>query len=112
MIGKRTSPLCKCGNIIQKPEHVFNNCALYAENRPDEWSGGVSMENVRHYLINTMRVLWSEQKGEEKSGANRVRKNRRQRKTAGVPITGTGPVITSRQDLVIGVFAECNTSLL
>jgi len=75
---------------------VFENCALYAENRSDDWSGGVSMENVRRYLINTMRVLWSEKKEEEKFGANRVRKNRRQRRTARVPTTGTGPAVTSR----------------
>jgi len=87
--------LCECGRIIKTPEHVLKNCALYAENRSDDWSDGVSMENVRRYLINIMRVLWSE-KEEEKSDVNRVRKNRRQRRTAGVPTTGTGPAVTSR----------------
>jgi len=92
-IGKRTSPNCKCGLEVQTPEHVFKTCVLYSESRPDDWSEGLSSESVRQYLIRATKQLWEEEKEEEKSGLNRVR---RIRSRAGVPNTGAGPAPSSR----------------
>ena len=73
-IGKRTTPQCPCGNDIQTPEHVFMEYHQYETGRPLTWNNGMKMLECRRYLINTMKKLWDEEKEEEKSGINRVRR--------------------------------------
>ena len=92
-IGKRTSPLCRCEVTEQTPEHVFRFCTLYDEGRPEDWKDGLANEEVRQYLIKTMRQLWEEEKEEEKSGLNRVRRGNIR---SGAPTTGAGPASSSR----------------
>jgi len=96
-IGKRTSPLCKCGTRDQTPSHVFRDCNLYEEGRPTEWREGVAAEEVRRYLIETTRKLWKEEKEEEKSGENRTRRGSRCAESrTGASITGAGSTFASR----------------
>jgi len=96
-IGKRISPSCRCGLVDQTPEHVFRVCDLYKEGRPTDWRQGLANEDVRQYLIRTMKQLWEEEKDEEKTGLNRIIRTSRSRSNrAGVPITGAGPASSSR----------------
>ena len=76
-IGKRASPMCRCTEAEQTPQHVFKICDLYSDSRPEDWAEGLACERVRQYLIKTMKRLWEEEQDEEKSGLNRVRRRRR-----------------------------------
>jgi len=96
-IGKRDSPACRCGPIERMPEHVFRLCERYSEGRPADWTEGIADEEIRQYLIRTMKWLWEEEKEEERAGVNHPRRAQRRRNVrAGVPITGTRPAPTSR----------------
>ena len=95
-IGKRTSPLCRCGAHDQTPQHVFQECNLYAEGRPLDWSNGL-IEDLRHYLIETTRRLWQEEKEEVRTGINCTRRGSHHRgRRTGAPIRGAGPAPASR----------------
>jgi len=90
-IGKRNSPLCRCGCAEQTPGHVFRECQLYGDNCPSDWRDRererVSAESIRQYLIATMNKLWLEEKEEERTGATRTGGSRRRRGTTGADLS-------------------------
>jgi len=73
-IDKRTTPQCSCGTSIQTPEHVFMHCERYKTDRPISWNDDIVATEASKYLINTMKILWEEEKEEEKTGVNCVRR--------------------------------------
>ena len=103
-IGKRTMPQCPCGNDNQTLEHVLMECHRYETGRPCNWTYGMEMQEIRKYLITTIKQLWDEEKEEEKSGINRVRcrshcpggQQRPQRGRTGTSTMGAGPMPSSR----------------
>ena len=63
-IGRLKNSTCTCGNSDQTAKHVFKECSRYAAGRPTDWTWS---EEVRWYLIQTMKALWKEEQERQRS---------------------------------------------
>ena len=56
-IGRRETASCRCSrNIDETPQHVLEECPLYAKDRPAQLN--IAESSTRNYLINTVKTLW------------------------------------------------------
>lgn len=57
---RRNTPECLCGVEEQTPEHVFEYCPKYEENRPDTLE--VEDTAMQKYMLNMVKKLWEDER--------------------------------------------------